>query len=118
MAEETTTTTEEETTPPMEDTDDITTIEGQNKPIIDIMGQQGVGAVTPGTEEGPTDITSGVDLGAGAYQPTDQTYDAATEKMTGPTDLTATGAAATASQVESAAQLIVLRHRVLRQLKM
>ena len=91
--------------PPMTDTDDITTIEGQNKPIIDIMGQQGVGAVTPGTGEGPTDITSGVDLGAGAYQPTDQTYDAATEKMTGPTDLTATGAATTASQVDSAAQV-------------
>ena len=55
------------------DTDDITTIEGLNKPIIDIMGQQAVGAITPGTEAGPTDITSGVDLGAGAYTPIDQT---------------------------------------------
>ena len=33
------------------DTDDITTVEGQNKPIIDIMGQQGTGAITPGTGE-------------------------------------------------------------------
>ena len=86
------------------DTDDITTIEGQNKPIIDIMGQQGVGAITPGTGEGPTDITSGVDLGAGAYDPTDQTVQT-DELLTGPTDLTATGAAATAAQVDSAAQV-------------
>ena len=86
------------------DTDDITTIEGQNKPIIDIMGQQGVGAITPGTEAGPTDITSGVDLGAGAYQPIDQTVQT-NELLTGPTDLTATGAAATASQVQTAAQV-------------
>ena len=77
------------------DTDDITTVEGQNKPIIDVMGQQAVGAITPGTGEGPTEITSGVDLGAGAYTPTDQTVQT-NELLTGPTDLTATGAAATA----------------------
>ena len=86
------------------DTDDITTVEGQNKPIIDIMGQQGVGAITPGTGEGPTDITSGVDLGAGAYDPTDQTVQT-DELLTGPTDLTASGAAATAAQVDSATQV-------------
>jgi len=86
------------------DTDDITTIEGQNKPIIDIMGQQGVGAITPGTGEGPTDITSGVDLGAGAYTPTDQTVQT-DELLTGPTNLDASGAAATAAQVDSAAQV-------------
>ena len=87
------------------DTDDITTVEGQNKPIIDIMGQQAVGAITPGTEAGPTDITSGVDLGAGAYQPIDQTVDETNELLTGPTGLTDTGAATTATQVQNAAQV-------------
>ena len=86
------------------DTDDITTIEGLNKPIIDIMGQQAVGAITPGTEAGPTDITSGVDLGAGAYTPIDQTVQT-DELLTGPTDLTATGAAATAAQVQEASMV-------------
>ena len=77
---------------------DITTIEGQSKPIIDIMGQQAVGAVTPGTAEGPSDISSGVDLGEIAYTPTAQKYDATTEAVEGPTQLTNTGASSTAAQ--------------------
>ena len=77
---------------------DITTIEGQSKPIIDIMGQQAVGAVTPGTAEGPSDISSGVDLGEIAYTPTAQEYDATTEAVEGPTQLTNTGASSTAAQ--------------------
>ena len=77
---------------------DITTIEGQSKPIIDIMGQQAVGAITPGTEEGPSDISSGVDLGEIAYNPTPQTYDPTTEDVGGPTQLTNVGANSVASQ--------------------
>ena len=81
-------------------TEDITTIEGQNKPIIDIMGQQAVGAITPGTAEGPTDISTGVDLGQGAYQPTEQTVQQ-DELLAGPDALTATGVEITPAQAAS-----------------
>ena len=80
-------------------TEDITTIEGQNKPIIEMMGQQAVGAITPGTE-GATDISTGVDLGQGAYQPTTQSVQD-DELLTGPTDLTATSVGITPAQVAS-----------------
>ena len=82
-----------------EPTEDITTIEGQNKPIIEMMGQQAVGAITPGTE-GATDISTGVDLGQGAYQPTTQSVQD-DELLTGPTDLTATSVGITPAQVAS-----------------
>ena len=80
-------------------TEDITTIEGQNKPIIDIMGQQAVGAVTPGTA-GATDISTGVDLGQGAYQPTAQSVQQ-NELLTTPTTLSPTGVDITPAQVAS-----------------
>ena len=82
-----------------EPTEDITTIEGQNKPIIDIMGQQAVGAITPGTE-GATDISSGVDLGEGAYKPTSQSVQD-NELLADQTGLTATGVEVTPAQVAS-----------------
>ena len=80
-------------------TQDITTAEGQSKPIIDIMGQQAVGAITPGTA-GATDISTGVDLGQGAYKPSTQTIQQ-DEFFTAPTTLSPTGISATPAQVES-----------------